>query len=286
MKKITPLIILFFTQIIISQTLTHSVSQTITDLNSVACEQQFDIVSDNTFYRSFKLTDFGITGSYDINSVEYGIEVLSGAPAAGYPIAVSIYTTSDDFPDDDLVLVNQVTEMVTNQSLQLHSTPIAASIPAGADFVVAVYVKSDVLADGGNGQVTFQIGSNSGGENSPSYLAAPKCGFDEPTEFEDLGRPDLHIVMNVDGTSATAGIENLAQVDFSYYPNPVKEKLMMNASENILNVSIFNILGQEIITIKPSSLKAELDLTTFPSGTYLVKAMVADKMGTFKVVKN
>ena len=286
MKKITPLIILFFTQIIISQTLTHSVSQTITDLNSVACEQQFDIVSDNTFYRSFKLTDFGITGSYDISSVQYGIEVMSGAPAAGYPISVSIYTTSDDFPDDDLILVNQVTEMVTNQSLQLHTTPITASIPAGAEFVVAIYVKSDVVADGGNGQVTFQFGSNADGETAPSYLSAPKCGFDDPTEFEDLGRPDLHLVMKVDGTSATAGIENLALVDFSYYPNPVKEKLMMNASENISNVSIFNILGQEIKTIKPSSIKAELDLSNFPSGTYLVKAMVADKMGTFKVVKN
>ena len=286
MKKITPLIILLFTQIIISQTLTHSVSQTITDLNSVACEQQFDIVSDNTFYRSFKLTDFGITGSYDISSVQYGIEVMSGAPAAGYPITVSIYTTSDDFPDDDLILVNQVTEMITNQSLQLHSTPITASIPAGAEIVIAIYVKSDVVADGGNGQVTFQIGSNSDGETAESYISAPQCGFDDPTGFEDLGRPDIHLVMNVDGTSATAGIENLALVDFSYYPNPVKERLIMNASENISNVSIFNILGQEIKAIKPSSLKAELDLTTFPSGTYLVKAMVADKMGTFKVVKN
>ncbi len=80
MKKITTLIILLlFIQTSISQILKYSTTENIVDLNSVACEQQTDIVSDNTFYRSFILSGFGIIGDYDITSVDYGIEIMSGA---------------------------------------------------------------------------------------------------------------------------------------------------------------------------------------------------------------
>jgi hypothetical protein len=287
MKKITPLIIvLLFIQTMQSQTLKSSTSQVIVDLNSVACEQQFDIVSDNTFYKSFRLSDFGITSSYEISSVDYGIEVLSGAPTEGYPVKLSIYTTDDTFPNGNLTLISEVTEMITNQNLQMHSTPINATIPSGIDFVVAIYVKSDAITDGGNGQVTFQIGSNSDGEISPSYLKAPACTFTTPVTFESMGWPNVHVVMNVNGSGSIAGVENLQAVGFNYYPNPIKDKLVMNAMETITDVSLFNMLGQKVKSFKPDKLNAELDLKTLPSGTYFAKIIVNEKMGTIKLVKN
>ncbi|MDX5585523.1 MAG: T9SS type A sorting domain-containing protein [Aureibaculum sp.] len=287
MKKITPLIIvLLFIQTSISQTLKYSTTENIVDLNSVACEQQTDIVSDNTFYRSFILSDFGIIGDYDITSVDYGIEIMSGAPVEGYPVKVSIYSTDSTFPTGNLTLLSEVTEMITNQHLQMHSTTITATIPSGAEFVVSVSIESDVIADGGNGEVSFQIGSNSDGEIRPSYLKAPACSLPTPVTFASMGRPDIHIVMNVKGIGDTAGIEDLQLVGFSYYPNPVKEKLMMNAKENISSVSFYNILGQEVKNINPRNLNAELDLTLLPSGTYLIRAFVDEKMGSFKVIKD
>jgi hypothetical protein len=287
MKKITPLIIvLLFIQTSISQTLKYSATENIVDLNSVACEQQFDVVSDNTFYRSFILSDFGITGDYDITSVDYGIENMSGAPAEGYPVKVSIYATDSTFPEGNLTLLSEVTEMITNQHLQMHSTPITATIPSGNEFVVSVSIESDAVTDGGNGEVSFQIGSNSDGEIRPAYLKAPACSLPNPVTFASMGWPNVHVIMNVKGTSDTAGIEDLALVGFRYYPNPVKEKLMMNANENISSVGVYNILGQEVKTINPRNLNAELDLTALPSGTYLVRAFVNEKMGSFKVIKD
>ena len=287
MKKITPLIIVLLCfQMTCAQTLKYSTTQTIVDLNSVACEQQFDVVSDNTFYRSFILSDFGITGDYDINSVDYGIEIMSGAPTEGYPVKVSIYTTDSSFPTGNLTLLSEVTEMITNQHLQMHSTTITATIPSGAEFVVSVSIESDAIMDGGKGEVSFQIGSNSDGELRPSYFMAPACNLPSPVTFASQGRPDIHLVMNVKGTGDTAGVENLQLVGFSYYPNPVKEKLMMNAKESISNVTVYNILGQEVKSIKPKELNAELDLTLLPSGTYLVRAFVDEKMGSFKVIKD
>lgn len=286
MKKITPLfIVLLFIQTSISQTLKYSTTQNIVDLNSVACEQN-DVVSDNTFYRSFLLSDFDISGDFDINSIDYGIELLSGAPVEGYPVTVGIYTTDSSFPTGNLTLLNEVTEMITNQNLQMHQTSITATIPANTEFVVSIFIKSDIMADGGNGKVSFQIGSNSEGENRPSYFMAPACSTPVPVTLASQGRPDMHLVLNVKGTSDTAGIEDLQLVAFSYYPNPVKEKLMMNAKENISHISVYNIFGQEVKAFSPNQLNTEVDLSILPTGTYLVRAIVDEKTGSFKVIKD
>ncbi len=72
---------------------------------------------------------------------------------------------------------------------------------------------------------------------------------------------------------------------FSYYPNPVSNELTMTAKENITSVSIFNMLGQEVRNIKPSSLEAKIDMSNLSAGAYFVKAQVGDAVGTFKIIK-
>ncbi len=284
------LIVLFTWQASIAQQLTHSLSQTIDDGNSVACNFR-DIngniiyVEQNTFYRAFDLDDFGITSDYDITSIDYGIERLENAPAGGYPVTIGIYTTSATFPSGTLTLVTEVTENLQDQALVIRNVPITATIGASSEFVVAISIPSDDPSEGGLGQVKFQIGSNDDGENDPSYLSAPDCSLSVPTPFIDQGRPDLNMVVNVNGNGATASTGNLDLVDFSYYPNPVKDELRMQAKEAITSVSVYNILGQQVKSFKPSDLEAKLDLTSLVSGTYMVKAQVNDRIGTFKVVK-
>ena len=284
------LIALFTWQASIAQQLTHSLSQTIDDGNSVACNFR-DIngniiyVEQNTFYRAFDLDDFGITSDYDVTSIDYGIERLENAPAGGYPVTVGIYTTSATFPSGTLTLVTEVTENLQDQALVIRNVPITATIAASSEFVVAISIPSDDPGEGGLGQVKFQIGSNDDGETDHSYISAPDCSLNDPTAFIDQGRPDLNMVVNVNGNGATASTGNLDLVDFSYYPNPVKDELRMQANEAITSVSVYNILGQQVKAFSPSDLEAKLDLTSLVSGTYMVKAQVNDRIGTFKVVK-
>jgi len=288
MKKITPLVIVFlFTiHLVIAQNISHSTSLTIKDNHSVSCNTG-GITRTNTFYRSFDLNDFGITSSYDITSVEFGIETMSGTPVGGYPVKVSIYTTDIAFPSGTLTLINEVTEMITDQSLTLYSTAINATIPANAEFVVSISIPSDVASDEGNDSVSFFIGSNDLGETAPGYYDAPACSINTPVLFSDIaiGRPDIHLVMNVVGTSSTADVGELDLVSFSYHPNPVKDKLYMNAQEDITSVSLYNMLGQKLKEIQPSQFDAELDLTSLSTGTYFVRATVNHKTGSFKILK-
>ena len=294
MKKITPLVVvsLLFMQLIISQEITNSNSMEVLNGHSISCNTN-GITRSNTFYRTFDPQEFGIFSAYHINTFQFGIEKLTGVPDEGYPVTISIYSyisdddDDDDFPDeDDLKLRGSATEMLTNQSLTVHTANIAAVIPANEKFVVAIFVPSDVIADGGKGKVRFDIGANNAGESTPSFIMAEECSISSPTTFASQGRSDVHLVMNVVGTSNTAGLGNLELVNFSYYPNPVKDKLLMKANENITSIVLYNSLGQEIKKIRPFQLNAELDLTFLTTGTYFVKALVNDNIGSFMVVKN
>ena len=313
MKKITPLaiILLISLQSFFAQTLTHSTSQTILNGNSLACNTK-DINGDvifvnaNTFYRAFDLNDFGIVSDYDITSIDYGIESLTDAPTAGFPVTVGIYSVTGGFPAGSLTLITEVTENLQDQVLTIRNVPITTTISANAEFVVAISIPSDDPNDGGIGQIKFQIGSNKGGVNGDgdidgdgdvdgddvaidteifSYIKASDCVLPTPASFANQGRPDIKIVMNVNGNGSTASNGDLDLVSFNYYPNPVKEKLNMTAQEEISSVEVYNILGQQVKTMRPSQLNASLDLTSLSSGTYMVRARVNDKIGSFKVVK-
>ncbi len=72
---------------------------------------------------------------------------------------------------------------------------------------------------------------------------------------------------------------------FTLYPNPIRDFLNMRALEHIEEVSIYNLLGQEIKFEKPNSLQKSIDMTDLNSGVYIVKVKIGDSIGTYKVIK-
>ncbi len=72
---------------------------------------------------------------------------------------------------------------------------------------------------------------------------------------------------------------------FKAYPNPVKDILNLSYSQDISSVSIFNLLGQEVLSKNLSSSEAQIDMSNLPHGTYLVKVMIGNEVKTIKVLK-
>ena len=86
--------------------------------------------------------------------------------------------------------------------------------------------------------------------------------------------------------TATAGIEDLIDLGFSYYPNPVvSDILTLNANEDITIVNVYNAIGQKVIAIKPNVLKSDIKMEYLPSGVYIVHVAIGRKEGSFKIVK-
>jgi len=84
---------------------------------------------------------------------------------------------------------------------------------------------------------------------------------------------------------STATTNDLAVVNFNYYPNPVKEVLHVTAQEKITQISIYTMLGQEVIRISPTAVSTEINMANLANGTYFIKAQVGAYTGTYKFIK-
>jgi hypothetical protein len=209
-------------------TITQSSSQAITSLNSVSCNNGTGH-TENSYYRAFTLSSFGISGAWDIQSVDVGVELANAggsAPSVGgktgfsksagsgskgvkapgatsQPITVKLYTSSMPFPTGfpgSLTQIGITNTTVADQSNTIVNIPVTGTAPAGSQLVVEV-----LTPDGTTAGNLFFIGSNASPETGPSYLRAPACGVTNPTTTAALGFPNMHIVMNVNGCTQAVG---------------------------------------------------------------------------------
>ena len=72
---------------------------------------------------------------------------------------------------------------------------------------------------------------------------------------------------------------------FSYYPNPVKDVLNLSYSSDITSVTVFNLLGQQLLAKQPNAATAVIDMTALAEGTYLVNVVAGTTIKTIKVIK-
>lgn len=72
---------------------------------------------------------------------------------------------------------------------------------------------------------------------------------------------------------------------FRYYPNPVNDVLNVSYSKTLTAITVFNLLGQEVIAKTINQNDAQIDLSQLAAGTYMVKVQSEDAFKVIKVVK-
>ncbi|MBV1924548.1 MAG: T9SS type A sorting domain-containing protein, partial [Flavobacteriaceae bacterium] len=72
---------------------------------------------------------------------------------------------------------------------------------------------------------------------------------------------------------------------FTYFPNPVKNELSLKAQNNIQNISVFNMLGQEVLRAKPNSLQTNLNMNDLSQGAYFVQVTINNVTETVRILK-
>ncbi|MBC8644413.1 T9SS type A sorting domain-containing protein [Flavobacterium lindanitolerans] len=85
-----------------------------------------------------------------------------------------------------------------------------------------------------------------------------------------------------DSSLKTTSFDNMS---FKVYPNPVKDRLHLSYTENMSDVAIFNLLGQQVLSKKINATESQIDMSTLAGGTYLVKVNVGNQVKTLKIVK-
>jgi Secretion system C-terminal sorting domain/Metallo-peptidase family M12B Reprolysin-like len=72
---------------------------------------------------------------------------------------------------------------------------------------------------------------------------------------------------------------------FSYYPNPIKNELNISQNDEISEVSLYTVLGQQVISKLINSNKTNIDVSGLSTGTYFVKIKSGENIRNLKVIK-
>ncbi|MEM9596031.1 MAG: hypothetical protein AAGD06_17300 [Acidobacteriota bacterium] len=175
---------------------------TITAMNSVSCNSMATgFHTDNSYSRAFDLAgDFGISEDFEVCGVQIGVEDATAGAGGVQPADFNLFSAAPGvFPTafTNLTSIGTSAVSVPDQAAALYFESVTGTVPAGEELIVEFFTP-----DGDTDGNTFFIGSNSLGENDPSYLAAADCGITDPTSTGDIGFPEMQIVMTVFGTAA------------------------------------------------------------------------------------
>ncbi len=128
----------------------------------------------------------------------------------------------------------------------------------------------------------------------------PLADFDagDPTQQRDALRQFVLTVVGADNGARTVfvdniylhndtvlGTEDFNAVKIAAYPNPVTNELNLSTTENIKQITIYNMLGQVVLKDTPNGSNVSLDVSKLTTGHYIARITTDSGSQTVKVVK-
>ncbi len=69
------------------------------------------------------------------------------------------------------------------------------------------------------------------------------------------------------------------------YPNPASNVLNIEATADVQNISVYNLLGQEVMNRQTSGTSVSLDVSSLNAGVYVIKTMIDGNISSTKFIK-
>lgn len=92
--------------------------------------------------------------------------------------------------------------------------------------------------------------------------------------------------LNITSDDGTLGTSVSELEGFNMYPNPTKDMLNIQAASAIDEVMIFNMMGQQILYKTYNSNQIQLDVQSLNTGSYIVKVISGNQVGSYNLIKN
>ncbi|MEO0972156.1 MAG: hypothetical protein AAFX85_03610 [Pseudomonadota bacterium] len=178
------------------------------DLFGIACNDGFQ--TNGSYYRRFFLTtDHGITEEYTVDAVQLAAEIDAPGFDGTNVITVNIYA----LPIGAELTIANLGAPIDSGSFDLggnfngeqFTVPLSgtAAVDPATDDLVVEYLGPNHLGEGTGGQ--FFPGANPEGQTQRVFIASEDCGIIDPAPLDELGFPDSHNVMVVEGTEGGGG---------------------------------------------------------------------------------
>lgn len=119
---------------------------------------------------------------------------------------------------------------------------------------------------------------------SSSMIGNP-LAYNEVNEWEHPN-PDFDAIYTWENEcTPMLSVEGNYLSNFKFYPNPSTDVLHVSAGKNIDTVTVFNMLGQELVEINIQAPSSIINIAHLEPGTYLMKVLVDESIGTYKILK-
>ncbi len=145
---------------------------------------------------------------------------------------------------------------------------------------ISILVNSSTLGNISlNSQLQLGVGS------FPRAIATSDLNMDVSPEivvanFEVEG---LRIIHNF--IPSILATEDNSSLELSTYPNPTKGIVTISAQQEINNVTVYNILGQEVKSVSGNGNSVTVNLSEFATGHYIAKVVAGDSSESIKIIK-
>jgi len=106
--------------------------------------------------------------------------------------------------------------------------------------------------------------------------------YGAPTDQDGYGIPNFETAFN------TLAVNDNIITSFDFYPNPFKDKIQFNFSDDQVDllIEIFDILGKKIVVRVVSKQNSWIITENFSSGVYFMRVQQGVESKTFKIIKN
>ena len=89
----------------------------------------------------------------------------------------------------------------------------------------------------------------------------------------------------LDTNGVVLDVVDIDTTDFVVYPNPLRDVLYVKSTFSVDRVSIFDLMGRNVLKASPNKSDFNLDVSNLNKGVYMVDLKSAGKTTTIKVVK-
>lgn len=107
--------------------------------------------------------------------------------------------------------------------------------------------------------------------------------------YDDAGNRTKKEIIISETRSAEIFTEELAQREIKIYPNPTQGQLKIEISDlgddEEVNLTIYNVQGKKILSEKTSENYTIMDISSNPSGVYILQINIKGEISTWKIIK-
>ncbi len=217
------------------------------------------------------------SGAYFTATGGQGTEVAAGTAVTE---TTTLYVYAQEGTDVVCFDENTFTITVANVPAPTGSATQTISVEAGTDATIA-----DLVTDSTVGTVTWyateedaQAGVNALAadavvESGATYYATQTVG--------DCTSEDILAVL----VDVVLGRNDFDVKAFTYHPNPVKDIINLSYTSEITSVTVFNLLGQQVISQAANATEVKVDMSSLADGAYIVNVTSGSTVKTIKVIK-